>query len=134
MESLSTMFGTHPNSGHVPHEVVSLVLELMTCETACTICADACLSEPDVQMLARCIAVNQNCADLCAATSRLAARMGHHDKAMMQHQIQACREACRICAQECEQHEHEHCRMCAESCRRCEQACDRVLQRAMVIA
>jgi hypothetical protein len=40
--------------------------------------------------------------------------------------LEACAEACRICAEECERHagDHEHCRVCAEACRRCEQACE----------
>ena len=34
-------------------------------------------------------------------------------------------EACRLCAQECDDHasRHEHCRVCAEACRACERAC-----------
>lgn len=131
MESLPQMFCTHPNAGNVPAQVQAMVQELIACESACIVCADACLSEQDVQMLATCIALDLDCADVCAVTSRLASRMGHHRKAVMPHQIQACREMCRLCAEECERHDHEHCRVCAQACRRCEEACDKVLQRAM---
>jgi hypothetical protein len=48
---------------------------------------------------------------------------------LVEAQLMACAEACRVCAEECEDHasRHEYCRVCAEACRSCEQACDELL-------
>lgn len=131
MDIAIRVIDAHPKSPPAETPLRDLVLALHECAAACTACADACLSEPDVQMLADCIALNQLCADVCTAGGRLAIRVGHHRKSVMMLQLQACKEACRLCAEECERHEHEHCRACAESCRACERACDRVLERAV---
>lgn len=129
MESMDRMIKAHPR-GQVPEQLKNLLTALMECESSCVMCADACLSETDVKMLVDCIALNADCSDVCTATARLVGRIGHHHRPAMQRQLEACREICRLCAEECEQHEHEHCRVCAESCRRCEQACAAVLERA----
>jgi hypothetical protein len=134
MESVTTIIDSHPKPPHRNPQLPGFIQELMNCETTCTICADACLSEQDVQMLSACIALNVDCADVCAATARLASRVGHHNGSVMRHQVEACREICRLCAEECERHEHEHCKICAQSCRACEDACSRTLQHMMSMA
>jgi hypothetical protein len=99
------------------------------CAQACTACADACLGEEMVADLRRCITTDLNCADVCDATGRVLSRQTHYDAELTRSILTACRDACRRCAEECEQHAgmHEHCRICADACRRCEQACDRLL-------
>jgi hypothetical protein len=76
-------------------------------------------------MLARCIRLNNDCADLCTATARILSRQTEPDAAVIRAAIDACAAACAACARECEQHgKHmEHCRICAEACRTCEGAC-----------
>jgi hypothetical protein len=103
--------------------------ECLDCGASCTACADASLSESDVQDMIRCIRLCSDCADECAATGRIVARQTAPDPELMRATIQACSAACRACAAECERHaaHHEHCRICAEVCRRCEQACDDLL-------
>ena len=51
---------------------------------------------------------------------------------LVEAQLMACAEACRICATECESLAamHERCRVCADSCRACEQACRALLHGA----
>jgi hypothetical protein len=51
---------------------------------------------------------------------------------LLEAQLMACAEACRICAAECERHAamHEHCRVCAAACNACEQACRALLHGA----
>jgi len=74
----------------------------------------------------RCIRLDLDCADLCAATGRILSRQTATDPAM----VRAALQACKRCGDECEQHgQHgmEHCRVCAEACRRCEQACHQLL-------
>ena len=96
------------------------------CELACLACADACLDEPDFVSLRRCIRLDLDCADVCAATARLLSRRLDGDAKLLRSMVEACARACATCGAECHQHaeHHEHCRVCAEACRRCEQACE----------
>ena len=96
------------------------------CAQTCTACANACLGEPNVADLVRCIRLNMHCADLCDTTGRLISRQENPDLARAI--LEACVLACRLCAEECARHSHmEHCRVCADACRACEQSCQRVL-------
>jgi hypothetical protein len=100
------------------------------CAQACTACADADLAEAEVQTLIRCIRLDLDCADICAATMRVLTRQTAFDAAIARSLLQACVTACKTCGDECEihaAHGMEHCRICAEACRRCEQACQRML-------
>ncbi|MHB8761963.1 MAG: four-helix bundle copper-binding protein [Coriobacteriia bacterium] len=130
MDRISSMFEAHPRRSRVDTgRLPAFVLELADCEVTCTLCADACLSEPHVQMLAKCIALNLECADTCAATARTLSRFGFAEPSVTRLQVEACREACGACARECDRHQDmEHCQLCAEMCRRCEQACSRALE------
>lgn len=99
------------------------------CAQACTACADACLGEQMVADMRRCITGDLNCADVCAATGRVLSRQTGYDPKISRAALEACREVCRACAEECEKHAsmHGHCRICGEACRRCEKACDALL-------
>jgi hypothetical protein len=103
--------------------------ECLDCGASCTACADASLSEPDVDKMLRVIRLCQDCADECDATARIVARQTSPDLDLMRTMIEACAMACVVCAAECDLHaaHHEHCRLCAEVCRRCKQACDDLL-------
>jgi len=98
------------------------------CVQTCTACANACLAEPRVQDMVRCIRLNLHCADICDMTGRLVSRQENPELARAM--LQACVLACRLCAEECARHAAEmaHCRICAEACRACEQACQRLLE------
>ena len=96
------------------------------CAQTCTACANACLGEPSVADMVRCIRLNTHCADLCDTTGRLISRQESPELARAI--LEACVLACRLCAEECERHtDMEHCRICADACRACEQSCQRVL-------
>lgn len=100
------------------------------CAQACTACADACLGEQNPAMLARCIGLNVQCADICDGTGRLLSRQVQFEPTLARAVVQVCAQACRLCGDECAQHaQHgmEHCRLCADSCRRCEESCNRLL-------
>jgi hypothetical protein len=73
-------------------------------------------------MLARCIRLDLDCADICDATGRIISRKTAMESQMLRASLQAC-------AEECENHagHHEHWRICIETCRRCKTACDNVL-------
>jgi len=87
----------------------------LRCAQACRECAAACLSEPDVHMMARCIQTDLACAAICEATAE--AMLQNINQANRLSQV--CAEICTACAEECEKHEHEHCKRCAEACRQC---------------
>ncbi len=96
-----------------------LIQTLKDCSAECNHCYSACLQEDDVKMMAKCIQLDRNCADICDMTaSWLASGSELSDKLK-----KLCSEVCNACAEECEKHSHEHCKRCAEMCRKCSEAC-----------
>ncbi len=99
-----------------------LIAALNKCAAECNHCATACLDEQDVKMLAKCIKLDIDCAQICSLTASLIARGSEHGK----HLLKECAEVCDACATECEKHAGmgmEHCRVCAEACRACAEEC-----------
>jgi hypothetical protein len=125
MHHVTKMLETHPQA--VANEALARCVEqCFACTLTCTSCADACLAEEQVQELVRCIRLNLDCPDVCNATGRVLTRQTSSEPRLARSMLEACAQACRVCAEECERHahHHEHCRICAEACRRCEQACE----------
>lgn len=107
----------------MPHEQFrSCIDACQSCATACDHCAAACLSEPDLGSLARCIALDLDCAQIC----RVAAGFMARGSDLSQELCRTCAEVCDACADECTRHEMDHCRACAEACRRCAEECRRM--------
>ena len=126
MQTVSQMVKTNPQAPLVPEAALIQAIETcILCEQTCSACADACLGEADPKSLTRCIRLNLDCADVCAATARMLSRHQHADPTLLAQQVALCAIACALCAAECERHaeHHEHCRICAEMCRRCEREC-----------
>ena len=118
------MIATHPDvSGNTNEALLRCIEACYSCAQTCTSCADACLAEEMVAQLRQCIRFNLDCADICAAAGSIATRRTGANETVILEVLSACETACRLCAEECERHEHEHCRICAESCRTCERAC-----------
>jgi hypothetical protein len=107
--------------------LVECIEACFDCDQSCIACADADLGEQEVAHMRRCITMCLNCSGVCATTGRILSRQTEFEPAMARAALQACLEACRLCAEECEYHAREmhmeHCRVCAEDCRRCERAC-----------
>ena len=103
------------------HEQNKGLLEALTkCVAECNHCAAACLDEDDVKMLARCIKLDIDCAEICNLAISFVSRGSEH----AEHILDECAEICNECAKECEKHSHmEHCKRCAEACRACAEAC-----------
>lgn len=93
------------------------------CLVACQHCAASCLQEPDVKKMARCIALDMDCAQLCATAVALMAGASEFAGPL----CTLCAQACRACEQECGKHDMDHCKQCAEACHRCADACDRMV-------
>ena len=96
------------------------------CADACDHCATACLREPNPKPMARCIALDIDCAAAC----RLAAAYMARGSELAGEICAFCADICEACGAECEKHSMEHCRVCAEACRRCAEECRRMAEKA----
>jgi hypothetical protein len=92
------------------------------CADACDHCATACLKEDDVKMMARCIALDMDCAAIC----RLAAGFMARGSDFANQVCALCATICEACGQECAKHQHDHCQACAQACKRCADECRRM--------
>lgn len=96
------------------------------CAAACDHCAASCLQEHDVRAMARCIALDMDCADICRLASAFMARGSESAAAI----CRLCADICDACGRECGKHAMDHCRECAEACMRCAEACRRMANSA----
>lgn len=105
---------------HVSPEVQACIDACVRCAQACEHCSIACVNEDDPKPLARCIALDIDCARICWEA---AGYMSRHSEFMKQI-CALCAEICEACGKECEKHSHmEHCRVCAAECFACAAAC-----------
>ncbi len=105
----------------MPHQKYQEIIDACNkCAVACLHCASSCMQEDDVKMLARCIQLDQDCADICQMTVRMLAR----NSDFAERTCRVCAEICGACGDECRQHEHmDHCRQCAIACFECAEFC-----------
>lgn len=89
------------------------------CAVACLQCASACLKEHDPKLMADCIVLDFECADIC----RLAATSISLGGSRMHAVCALCADTCDACATECVKHAMEHCQECSQACKRCADAC-----------
>jgi hypothetical protein len=89
------------------------------CADACDHCATACLHEHDVKAMARCVALDMDCAAICRLAAGYMARGSELAKTV----CRTCAQVCDACGEECSKHQHDHCQRCAEACRRCAEEC-----------
>ena len=105
------------------HEQFASCIEACNaCADACDHCAAACLQETDVKTMARCIALDIDCAQTC----RMAAGFMARGSEMAAYFCKFCEEVCEACGEECAKHPMDHCQRCAEACRRCAEECRRM--------
>ena len=119
---------TDPNLPQPPTELQQQILRLCidachACARVCNHCAASCLQEQDVKMMARCIALDVDCAAVCALTAGVLARQSEQAMAV----CRLCVQMCRACGAECSQHTMAHCQECAEACMQCAAQCDKLL-------
>lgn len=103
-------------------EFASCIEACNACADACDHCATACLQESDVKMMARCIALDIDCAQIC----RMAAGFMARGSELASYLCKFCEETCEACGEECAKHQMAHCQECAEACRRCAEECRRM--------
>lgn len=105
------------------HEQFTTCIEACNeCATACDQCAAACRLESDPKSMARCIALDIDCAEICRLASGFMARGSEFASAI----CAVCAEVCDACGAECGKHGMEHCKKCAQACRRCAEECRRI--------
>ena len=129
--NIQEMMRTHPRAGRtLSNPLVECIERCFSCAQTCTVCADACLSEDAIDMLARCVRLDLDCADICMTTGRIASRRTETNESVLVQLLELCANVCQACAEECERHasHHEHCKICAAECRRCEESCRRAMQ------
>ena len=127
--SISKMIAAHPGAGGEANEPLALaVRHAMFCSAMCISCADACLAEKMVEKMRQCIRTCLDCADVCEATYRIATRRTGSNELVLDEMLQLCITACDICAEECANHDHEHCQLCAEMCRETARDCRAALE------
>lgn len=131
MTHVQSMLHAHPQDyGSIDRTKLAECIQAgFECAQTCTACADACLNEDMVAELTKCVRTNLNCVDMCAATGKILSRHTGSDADITRSVLEACRTACRACADECDRHAsmNRHCEVCAEACRRCERACAELL-------
>jgi hypothetical protein len=89
------------------------------CAQRCEQCASACLGEQDVGMMAECIRLDRDCAEICWT----AAAYMRRGSDFLNDLCRVCAEVCDACAAECARHKLEHCRRCAQACQDCAAEC-----------
>ena len=120
--SIHKMLQLHPDVGDEFNELLATAARhAMFCAEMCTSCADACVAEP--MDMTQCIRTCSDCADVCMAAGRLAVRRSGQNVEVLRLMLETCARVCDLCAEECERHDHGHCKLCAEMCRECAADC-----------
>ncbi|KAB1067761.1 four-helix bundle copper-binding protein [Tamlana haliotis] len=60
---------------------------------------------------------------LCVEACMLFIKFMIADSPFAKKYCRLCAEVCEWCAQQCQQHDHEHCQACAAACTKCAQEC-----------
>jgi hypothetical protein len=130
MSAVRALLRSHPVKPAHATEISQAIDACFNCVEICTACADACMSEGDIQRLIACIRLNLDCVAVGAATGSILSRSnkaGHRQ--LVEAQLTTCIAFCRACAAECSRHSemHKHCQVCADACTACVTACDAML-------
>jgi hypothetical protein len=101
----------------------SCISACIQCAQACEHCATSCLLEDDVKMMAECIRLDRDCANVCWTAAAFMSR-----DSQFTHEIcRICTDVCDVCGAECRKHDMEHCQACADSCEACAEECRRMV-------
>ena len=107
-----------------PTQYQAAISACESCLTICNTCSDDMIgreSHDHHELMARCIRLCRDCADICSVAANWMSR----SSLLSTHICRLCAEVCNACAEACEQHapHHELCGPCAEECRRCVSVC-----------
>ncbi|MGF2615898.1 four-helix bundle copper-binding protein [Rossellomorea vietnamensis] len=93
------------------------------CLEACNVCFDSCLNEENVGMMAGCIRLDRECAAVCS----LAVNSMQSGSPNVKEILKLLVKVCESCGNECNKHEHDHCRKCAAACFTCGEECKKLI-------
>src|SRR5690606_2861411 len=91
-----------PNKMNKNQNYQSCIDACLACEATCNHCASSCLKEENVNMMAKCIQLDMECAAICYAAAQVMSMGGQKAKEL----CALCADICDACAEECGQHEH----------------------------
>lgn len=95
-----------------------LIRILGECVNSCNHCFSGCLKEDNVKMMAECIRLDKECAEMCSFMILM-----FHKSRFIDKYLELCISVCEACSEECEKYPHEHCKQCAQKCNECIKAC-----------
>ncbi len=101
------------------HTYKACIEACLNCAAICNHCASSCTQEDQVNMMAKCIQLDMECATLCYAAAQLMSLGSETAKEI----CRLCMSACEACAAECGKHQTEHCQECAKACTACADQC-----------
>ncbi len=120
--SIHKMMALHPEAqGLIIDTLATAARHAMFCDLMCTSCADACLAES--MDMRQCIHACLDCAEVCAATARLAVRRTGDNTVTLKLMLESCVTTCERCGEECRHQMHPHCQLCAQMCFECARDC-----------
>ena len=102
---------------HVSGEMADCIDNCVEVAQACEWCADECASHGEE--MADCLRLCRDVADLATLHTRFMVRESSYNAAL----AELCADAYEECAEECEQHDHDHCQLCAEVLRKGAESC-----------
>jgi hypothetical protein len=114
---------TTMNQQFINQQFAACIAACNFCADTCDYCAASCLQEADPKMMARCIALDTDCAQLCRLAAGYMARGSESARTI----CEACARICTLCADECGKHQMDHCQHCAQACRQCADECRKMV-------
>src|SRR3954469_19052481 len=97
--SIAKIIAAHPDvKGDLDEPLALAVRHAMFCAAICTSCADA--DSAEAMDMRQCVRTCLDCADICAATARVAIRRTGSNAAVMRAMLETCVTACDACAEE----------------------------------
>ncbi|MFC6731655.1 four-helix bundle copper-binding protein [Haladaptatus sp. DYSN1] len=101
---------------HLSDEQQECIENCTRAAEVCEWCADACADEDG---MGECIRLCRDVADIASLHARFMARDSDYSNDL----ASICADLCEACAEECEQHDHDHCQLCAEVLPECAKTC-----------
>lgn len=99
------------------------IVACFDCMVACKNAATENLKEDDIEMMARTIKLDHDCAAVCILVIQLLAS----DSELVSQVCKLCTEVCNICADACEKYDYMvQCKIGAEACRKCAIECAKI--------
>ena len=106
------------NLAHLTERERECLVRCREAAAACERCADE--SAPHGSEMVECVRLCRDVADVASLHARALARGSAHREAL----AGLCATVCEDCADECDRHDHDHCRACVDVLRECAEACE----------